>query len=101
MQACGPGPMPATSTTFTPRSGPVPWPSSYVMRPIMTPPLSSSGRSSSERGQVGTEVLGVFEPDREPQHVVVRLGLVRHGPVGQRGRVLHEGVDPAEARRRA
>ena len=28
MQACGAGPMPAISTTFTPRSGPVPCPSS-------------------------------------------------------------------------
>src|SRR5690348_3350697 len=27
MQACGPGPIPASSTTFSPRSGPVPWPS--------------------------------------------------------------------------
>ena len=42
MQACGPGPMPATSTTLTPRSGPVPCPSSYVMAPIMTAPLSGS-----------------------------------------------------------
>ena len=28
MHACGPGPIPAISTTLTPRSGPVPWPSS-------------------------------------------------------------------------
>ena len=36
MHACGPGPIPAISTTFTPRNGPVPDPSSTPMRPIMT-----------------------------------------------------------------
>ncbi len=42
MHACGPGPIPAISTTFTPRSGPVPCPSSYVMRVSLTLPLSGA-----------------------------------------------------------
>src|SRR5918995_4911900 len=58
VQACGPGPMPAISTTLMPRSGPVPCPSSIlpssmpssVMPPIMTQRLSRFVGRPSARG---------------------------------------------------
>src|SRR3954454_23652743 len=51
--ACGPGPMPASSTTRIPRNGPVPCPSAYAMPAILTPALSgSSGLSGVWRSVV-------------------------------------------------
>ena len=54
------------------------------------------GRSRQRLAEVGDEVIGVLEPDRQAQHVVVRAGLGSDRSVGQRGRVLDEGVDTAE-----
>src|SRR6478609_7145014 len=64
MHACGPGPIPAISTTFTPRSGPVPCPSWYVMSRIMTEVVSRSwslvvaGQRRSAREHAPQELPG-------------------------------------------
>src|SRR4051812_41901057 len=46
MQACGPGPMPAISTTLIPARGPLPCPSAKVMPVIVTVVLSGWGGAS-------------------------------------------------------
>ena len=56
MHACGPGPIPAISTTFTPRSGPVPCPSSYVMRVSL--PLADRARMSAPARLARARILG-------------------------------------------
>ena len=47
-------------------------------------------------GQVGLEVFGVLQADRQPYDVRAWPGIGRHRPVRQRGGVLDEGGDAAE-----
>src|SRR4051794_37868343 len=67
MQACGPGPMPAISTTLIPARGPVPCPSTYVMPVIVTALLSRWGGASVRAGLAGRPAKlslegGCFQP---------------------------------------
>ncbi len=57
---------------------------------------TSTGRRLQRLGQVRLDVLGVFQADRHAQHIGVRLRVRRHRAVGERRRVLDEGVDAAE-----